>query len=100
MSSALSAACAAPEQIVVIGPAEEATDTLWRAANASYRPFATLLRTVPGAQQEQLASELPWIAGMTTREGRPAAYVCRSFACETPTTEPDDLVVRIVGTGR
>jgi uncharacterized protein YyaL (SSP411 family) len=100
MSSALSAAHAAPEQIVVVGADDTATDTMWQAANTSFRPFATLLRVRPGTQQQQLAVELPWIAGMAPRDGQPAAYVCRNFACDAPTTNPNDLIAKVVGPPR
>ncbi len=33
----------------------------------------------------------PVLAGRTTVEGKPAAYVCENFTCQLPVTEPGDL---------
>jgi uncharacterized protein YyaL (SSP411 family) len=46
---------------------------------------------VTGAHQSELARLLPWTAALTARGGRATAYVCRDFACEMPTTAPNDL---------
>jgi uncharacterized protein len=35
--------------------------------------------------------EPPLMAGRTTVEGRPAAYVCENFACQLPVATPDEL---------
>jgi uncharacterized protein YyaL (SSP411 family) len=92
MSAALSMAHAAPEQIVVVGdPTGEDTAALWRAANEGYRPFASMVRIIPGEQQQRVAALMPWVSAMTLREGKAAAYVCRNFACEAPTTDADTL---------
>jgi uncharacterized protein len=92
MASALSAALATPEQIVVIGPPRlESTEALWRAANRPYRPFATIVRVEPDRRQHEIAVHMPWIREMSMRDGRAAAYVCRNFACEAPTTDPEAL---------
>ena len=91
LAAALSASLAAPEQIVVVGsPAEEATVALWRAANRHYRPFATLVPLAAETQQA-IAAHLPWAGAMTMVDGQPAAYRCREFVCEAPTTDPNTL---------
>jgi len=33
----------------------------------------------------------PLLAGRTTVDGRPAAYVCQNFTCRLPVADPDDL---------
>jgi uncharacterized protein len=92
MSAALSMAHARSEQIVVVGsPDARQTEALWRAANAPYRPFTTLVPVTPGERQAALAAEMSWIGAMTMTDGQPAAYVCRDFTCEAPTTDPNDL---------
>jgi uncharacterized protein YyaL (SSP411 family) len=75
-----------------VGPRASAeTGALWRAVHRSYRPFATMLLVEPGQRQEQLAARMPWTGAMAMVDGRPAAYVCRNFTCEAPTTRPEDL---------
>jgi uncharacterized protein YyaL (SSP411 family) len=91
MAGALSMSLAAPEQIVIVGPESKDTEALWRAANRPYRPFAQLFRIAPGERQQKLATLLPWVGSMTRRDGQPAAYVCRNFTCESPTTDPEKL---------
>jgi uncharacterized protein YyaL (SSP411 family) len=92
MASALSTAHATPEQIIVVGG--QSAQSLWHAANRPYRPFATMLLVEPGRRQEEIARHMPWIQAMTPRDGQPAAYVCRNFACEAPITEAADLLSR------
>jgi uncharacterized protein YyaL (SSP411 family) len=91
MAAALSTSLAPPEQIVIVGPDSDDTEALWRAANTRYRPFTQIFRVVPGKDQQALATQLPWAGSMTTKDGRPAAYVCRNFACDAPTTDPGTL---------
>ena len=92
MSAALSMAHAAPEQIVIVGdPAGDDTAALWRAVNEKYRPFASIIRIVPGDRHQRLGTLMPWLSAMTSRDGKATAYVCRNFACEAPTTDADTL---------
>ena len=92
LAAALSISLAPAEQIVVVGAAGDAeADTLWRAAQRRYRPFMTLLRVAPGERQTRLGGLIPWVASMTPVDGRAAAYVCRNFTCEAPTTRAEDV---------
>jgi uncharacterized protein YyaL (SSP411 family) len=84
---------ASPEQIVIAGDAESLdAAALWAAAHRPYRPFATTLWLTPGPAQDRIARIMPWAAAMTPRDGQAAAYVCRNFVCEAPTTRVADLV--------
>jgi uncharacterized protein YyaL (SSP411 family) len=41
--------------------------------------------------ESEIAQQVPELRGMDLIEGRPAAYVCRNFACQLPITEPKVL---------
>ncbi|MFD7692971.1 thioredoxin domain-containing protein [Streptomyces sp. NPDC059805] len=76
-----------PREIAVVGPAlsDEATRALHRTA---------LLGTTPGAVVAAGAAEsdeFPLLAGRPLQQGAPAAYVCRNFTCDAPTTDPERL---------
>ncbi|MFD7391407.1 thioredoxin domain-containing protein [Streptomyces sp. NPDC059852] len=76
-----------PREVAVVGPAlsDEATKALHRTA---------LLGTAPGAVVAAGAAEsdeFPLLAGRPLQQGAPAAYVCRNFTCDAPTTDPERL---------
>ena len=92
MATALSTSRSVSEQIVVVGaPSSPDTIALWQAAQRRYRPFATMVLVEPGERQQRLARLMPWIGAMSLRNGRPAAYVCRNFACDAPVTRAEEL---------
>ncbi|MFJ6931930.1 thioredoxin domain-containing protein [Streptomyces nigra] len=76
-----------PREVAVVGPSlsDEATKTLHRTA---------LLGTAPGAVVAVGAAEsdeFPLLADRPLQQGEPAAYVCRNFTCDAPTTDPERL---------
>ncbi|MFI8530499.1 thioredoxin domain-containing protein [Streptomyces aquilus] len=76
-----------PREVAVVGPAldDPATKALHRTA---------LLGTAPGAVVAAGAvgsDELPLLADRPLVGGEPAAYICRNFTCDAPTTEVERL---------
>ncbi|MEU9588805.1 thioredoxin domain-containing protein [Streptomyces sp. NPDC048193] len=76
-----------PREVAVVGPApgDGATLGLHRTA---------LLGTAPGAVVAvgtEGSDEFPLLAGRPLVGGAPAAYVCRNFTCDAPTTDPERL---------
>jgi uncharacterized protein YyaL (SSP411 family) len=76
-----------PREIAIVGPANDpATRALRRVALHAAAPGAVLAVGDPG--------DGPGVALLADRplvDGRPTAYVCRSFVCERPTTDPAEL---------
>jgi uncharacterized protein YyaL (SSP411 family) len=62
----------------------------------TYQPFAVMVRADAGTDRgRRVADVLPWTAGQGMRDGRPTAYVCRSFACERPAADATELLARL-----
>lgn len=76
----------------MVGPADHSmTGTLHRTA---------LLGTAPGAVVavgDAGSDELPLLADRPLVDGEPAAYVCRNFTCDAPTTDPGRLRTALGG---
>ncbi|MBP0460739.1 thioredoxin domain-containing protein [Streptomyces montanisoli] len=82
------------------GPREVAVVGEGRAAGQLRR--VALLATAPGAVVAAGAAgsdEFPLLADRPLVSGEPAAYVCRHFVCEAPTSDPDALATAL-GSGR
>ncbi|MFJ8695900.1 thioredoxin domain-containing protein [Streptomyces roseolilacinus] len=81
-----------PREVAVAGPADDA------ATRALHR--AALLGTAPGAVVavgEPDGDEFPLLRDRPLVDGRPAAYVCRHFTCDAPTTDPERLARQLGG---
>jgi uncharacterized protein len=70
-----------PREVAVVGESEE----LRRAALAGYRPSTVF------AFSADPTDRVPLLAGRDLVDGKPAAYVCESFACRRPVTTADEL---------
>jgi uncharacterized protein YyaL (SSP411 family) len=91
MSAALSAHVAGLQQIVIVdSDRSEEGDGLTRALSRLYLPFAITVR-VDRERQAALGNILPFVVAMQPVNGRPAAYVCRDFACRQPVTTAEEL---------
>ena len=72
-------------EIAVVGPRDAAgTRALLAAARARYVPARVIGWLDPAAG----ATDLPLLKGKTLSAGKPAAYVCRNYACDAPVTDP------------
>jgi uncharacterized protein YyaL (SSP411 family) len=70
-----------PREVAVVGPSPE----LRRAALEGFHPNTVY------AFADQPSDDVPLLAGKGLVDGRPAAYVCESFACQAPVTTPEEL---------
>jgi uncharacterized protein YyaL (SSP411 family) len=64
-------------------------DELSAVVRSRFRPNLVLAGGPEGTQRPEL------MLGRTAVEGRPAAYVCESFACRLPVTEPERLAAEL-----
>jgi uncharacterized protein YyaL (SSP411 family) len=74
-----------PREVALVG----ADDALREAAFERFAPN-TVYAFAAGADDPAL-DRVPLLAGKTLVDGRPAVYVCESFACGAPVTEPEAL---------
>ncbi|MBA3734744.1 MAG: thioredoxin domain-containing protein [Actinobacteria bacterium] len=70
----------APRELAVIGPPDS------EVARAALQPFDPNAVVAFGP-----SDEVPLLAGKNLVDGRPAVYVCESFACQAPVTEAASL---------
>ncbi|MGA5561828.1 thioredoxin domain-containing protein [Streptomyces platensis] len=86
------AALDGPREVAVVGPqGDPATVALHRAALLGTAPGAAVALGAPGADEVPLLQDRPLV------DGQPAAYVCRHFTCDRPTTDPEELAERLRG---
>ncbi|MEU2183859.1 thioredoxin domain-containing protein [Streptomyces thermolilacinus] len=81
-----------PREVAVVGPAGDADrGALHRAALLGTAPGAVVAAGEPGGDEFPLLRDRPLV------DGRPAAYVCRHFTCDAPTTDPAVLAGQLGG---
>ncbi|MFI1799962.1 thioredoxin domain-containing protein [Streptomyces sp. NPDC020379] len=87
-----------PREVAVVGPEDHpATRELHRTALLSTAPGLAVAVGAPPADGDATGAEVPLLAHRTLLDGRPAAYVCRAFTCEAPTSDPEVLAERLAG---
>jgi uncharacterized protein YyaL (SSP411 family) len=81
-----------PSREVVISGAAEAEDTaaLVDVVRSVYSPSAVVLHRPPG-ERAAITRMALFTEAQTPLDGRAAAYVCRDYRCEAPTTDPETL---------
>ena len=83
-------------EIVVTGKRDECRDML-RAVQQAFRPNAVVIFLPADTHLDELA---PYTEGMTPRDGKPTAYVCREFSCQQPTTEIETMLEYLEGSNQ
>ncbi|MBI1956228.1 MAG: thioredoxin domain-containing protein, partial [Acidobacteria bacterium] len=81
------------QEIAVIGPPESpATQQLLAVVYEPYVPNKVVALLDPAwAEAARIATRVPLLAEKQTLEGKPTAYLCRNYACQQPTNDPDAL---------
>ena len=95
--SALDFYLSTPYEVAIIGEREApGTKTLLETVYSSYLPN----KVVAGRSEndEEATQLVPLLANRPMRGGRPTAYVCVNYACQSPTTDPAELA-RQLGIG-
>jgi uncharacterized protein YyaL (SSP411 family) len=76
-----------PRELAILGPPDS------EVARAALEPFQPQTVVAVGP-----AEEVPLLAGKGLVDGQPAVYVCESFACRAPVTEPENLSKALTNT--
>jgi uncharacterized protein YyaL (SSP411 family) len=80
-----------PREVAVVGPAgDERTTLLHRTALLGTAPGAAVALGDPAAP-----ADVPLLEHRPLVGGSPAAYVCRYFTCDAPTTDPAALATAL-----
>jgi hypothetical protein len=81
------------QEIAVIGDIQSPlVQQLLRVVHASYLPNRVVALLDPSwPEAAQLAERVPLLAGKQPVGGRPTAFVCRNYACQQPTSDPESL---------
>ena len=83
-----------PREIVIVGDqSEPETRALAAEVFRHYRPNRVLVG-VGGGEAQRVES--PLLRARERIGGRPTAYVCESYVCKLPVTDPADLARQLV----
>jgi uncharacterized protein YyaL (SSP411 family) len=81
-----------PIDAVVVGDGDDPLAVSLRRAAA--RPYQPDLVIAPCSLDDGTAA-WPLFEGKTARDGMPTAYVCRGYACEEPTQDPERVAAQV-----
>src|SRR5215210_80664 len=79
-----------PREVAVVGdPQAPDTGALLEKVYSRYLPNKVVAGLSP--DDDEAGGLIPLLAQRTAREGKATAYVCVHYACQTPTTDPEEL---------
>jgi hypothetical protein len=86
-----------PREVAIVGPRDDPpTRALLAVVRGGYDPNLAVALLDPAAPSAKEAGKaIPLLEGRTLVGGKPAAYFCRNFACEAPTTDPSTLAKQL-----
>ena len=82
------------EVVVVTGPDSRDARTMLNRLASEYQGGAVIAVKSEGAA---VPDGWPVFEGRSSIDGKPTAYVCRSYACRLPTTDPDTMIAEFLG---
>jgi uncharacterized protein YyaL (SSP411 family) len=81
-------------EIAIVGePGEADTQALIETIYARYLPNKVVAGREP--EDDGAAGFIPLLSDRPMRDGKATAYVCEGYACQNPTTDPDELKEQI-----
>jgi uncharacterized protein YyaL (SSP411 family) len=80
------------EVIIAGDPDKDDTQRFIQALQYSYLPAMTAAVVNPRNPDPVIREIIPYASDMKTVDSNAAAYVCRDFACLTPTTDPEEML--------
>ncbi|MFQ5879957.1 MAG: thioredoxin domain-containing protein, partial [Dehalococcoidia bacterium] len=84
-----------PQEVAIVGRREDAaTRALLGVVFGRYLPNKVMAGYEPG--DAEAARGIPLLEGREGSDGRPTAYVCQSYVCQLPATEPEVLARQLV----
>jgi uncharacterized protein len=87
--AALDFARSRSKEIVIAGSRDAAdTQAMLRLVHDRFIPNKVLVLAEGGAAQASLTKLVPFVDGMSMRNGRATIYVCENYACRLPTSDP------------
>jgi hypothetical protein len=80
-------------EVVIAGKGEGAdTQEMLHALRRPFLPRKVVIFRPTDRAGDDIVELAGFIRNHTSRDGRATAYVCRSFACRTPTTDPGEML--------
>jgi len=90
--SAVDFALGPGKEIVIAGePEKEDTRRMVQRVHQQFLPEAIVVQYPPGKAGEQVRRLIPLVRDKVSLEGKATAYVCENYACQSPTTEINEL---------
>ena len=94
MMSAAAFAAGPAQEITIAGkPGADDTEAMLDALRGLYLPNAVVHLRPPG--EPEITTLAPYTEAQTMHDGNATAYVCEHFACQSPTTDPDEMVAQL-----